>query len=750
MADKHMTDEDLLSLLKAQEDAASTFVWGKLNEDRKAALQEYFREPYGNEEEGWSSIVTSEVQDTIEWILPDLLEMFTATDKAVEYEPRRAEEVQGAQQATDACNYVFYKQNNGLLVLYTAFKDALQLKNCAVHWRKEPRRERETQLVRGLDAVQLAIALQMAGEGAEIQAATPTDVPVLDPLTGQPIIDAATGQPMVSQIFDARISRTVERKVIKVEAFQPETLLVQRDWTSPLLNDCPYVCRILPVTLSDLREMGFEDVTAEELNASPDAALATEDSFRLARSAAGDEVFNSGDDGNSEDESQTRGFLRIEYVLTDFDGDGYAERRCIYRLRDRVLRNEECAQVAIATGSPILVQHRWDGMSVAEIMSDLQRLKTQITRAVVNNAELAVNPRKTVLYDSNGVPQADADALLDSRPGVIQPVFKEGAVTYDVTPWVGHQMFPLLEYVDQMGERRTGVSKMAQGIDPNALRTDRTAYEAGQLTNAAMKRVKLMARLFAEVLIKPIFQGILKLLTEGDMDRLAFKLRGQFVELDPNEWRDSYDMTCNVGLGTGDTMQQHGMLMGILQQQMAMMQSPFGPMLVSPKQIYNVQAKLTENAGFKNVGDFWIDPGDKPVPPPPPPPQIQIEQAKLQHAAQMEQLKMQFNAREAEMKRQQEAQLELVRQQAQQATDANRQEMEARQHQLRLQQEAELRALEKEYDDQRHARDMAFKWDLAQLQAAVDLQKADMAATKMVNPAVAATSAAEIQQGVTQ
>ena len=131
---KRMDDEQLLSHLKGLEDEASAFAWGELGAAREKGMREYYRQPYGNEEEGLSGIVTSEVQDTIEWILPELLDIFVSSDQAVVFEPSSQEDVQGAEQATDAVNHVFHKQNNGFLVLYTAFKDALQVKNCALMW----------------------------------------------------------------------------------------------------------------------------------------------------------------------------------------------------------------------------------------------------------------------------------------------------------------------------------------------------------------------------------------------------------------------------------------------------------------------------------------------------------------------------------------------------------------------------------------------------------------------------------------
>jgi hypothetical protein len=150
--------------------------------------------------------------------------------------------------------------------------------------------------------------------------------------------------------------------------------------------------------------------------------------------------------------------------------------------------------------------------------------------------------------------------------------------------------------------------------------------------NAAKMRIKLIARIMAEILLKPTFQGILKLLTDGEMEKVAFRLRDEFVEYDPNEWRDSYDMTVNVGLGTGDREQQTMVLQAIAQTQSVIAQSPLASILLTPKQLYNTQAKLVENAGFKNVGDFYTDPGDAPFPAPQQPvdPRVEIEKMKMQ------------------------------------------------------------------------------------------------------------------------
>lgn len=721
-----MTDDALLKHLQSNEDDAAQYVEA-IGYKRIESMRDYYREPYPGDEEldGWSTIVTSEVQDTVEWVLPELLDVFTTSDEAVVFEPTKPEDVDGAAQATDTCNYVFYKQNNGFLTLYTAFKDALITQNCAVMWRTVKEHVRDVQAVQGASAEVLAM---LAAEGYEIEAA-------------EPVMGA------VEPLFNAKVAQTRDKKKIVVEAFPPEQMIIKRGWTSPLLADCPYVARLMPVTLSDLKQMGFTDVTAAELRASQDAMPDNlEEDYRTTRTDGG---FTHEDDTvDNEDDSLATGWLRIEYVLVDYDGDGVSERRVIHRLSDKMLANEETDHVQIATTSPIINTHRWDGLSLAEVVSDIKRLKTDLTRAMVNAANLAVNPRKTVLTDANGAPYVDVDDLLDFRIGGIVRQTRPDALGAEPTPFNASNILPVLAYVDEMAERRTGVSKQQQGLDSNALRNDRTAAEVMMTANAAKQRVKLIARIFAETLVKPIFLGILKLLTAGDMEPLAFRLRGKFVQYDPNAWRDQYDMTVNVGLGTGDKQQQIAFFMQLAQMQAGLAQSPFGQLMIDPQKVYNTYAKIVELGGQKNIGDFIGNPEGKQMPPPQPPPQIAIEQAKMQQAMQGKQMEMQYKAQADEMDRQLQAQLEMVRQQAQQQTDANRQAMEAQMHRMKLDHEAQLEALRAQYEDQRHVRDMQFQQWKAELDAATRVKVADLG-NQMNAPDVATVAAtAEIGREV--
>ena len=685
-----MDDTELLELLQRKESAAGHYVHGQLGAERELAMREYHRMPYGSEQEGWSDVVSSDVSDSIEWILPQLLNTFTTTDKAVAFEPTKADEVKGAEQATDACNHVLFKQNNGFLILYTAIKDALTVKNCAVHWRKETQEVVNSMPFKGASEEMLAMLLD---EGGEIESATPEQAIGPDGQPAMQLVPDEFGmlQPAPVTHYSGRIKKTEKRTICKVEAFNPAHLLIDRDWHTPLLQDCPYVARLMYVSSSELKAMGLK-ATQDELKASDVEADATEDRLMTVdRPDSGTSMQDYSDD----QDDMSFGWLRIEYILADIDGDGIAERVEVIRLRDKILSKEIVSHVPMATTSPILNPHRWDGMSIADLVRDIQKLHTEILRGTLDNLKLTTNPRKKLLTDANGTPMANLDDLLDSRIGGIVRMRSVDAVTEEVTSFAGAAAMPMLEYVQGMRENRTGVSRTSMGMNPDSLNNTATGRQIDQ--NASMQRIELIARIFAETLVKPIFQGILKLLTDGEMQKLSFKLRDEFVEYDPQEWRDGYDMTINVGLGTGDKVQQGQMLTMIYQMQQAGM----GMGLATPTHLYHTQSKIIENAGFKDVQNFIQDPSKQPPQPPKPDPAMQVEQMKLQASQQQAQQKLQADMQIEQVRAQaklQEDRANLELQAANDARDAEREQRKAQFEQYMEQQKMQMEQWKAELD----------------------------------------------------
>jgi hypothetical protein len=205
--------------------------------------------------------------------------------------------------------------------------------------------------------------------------------------------------------------------------------------------------------------------------------------------------------------------------------------------------------------------------------------------------------------------------------------------------------FGMVEYMDSMKEKRTGITAYNQGLDSNSL--NKTATGVAQIMNASQQRIELVARTFAETGVKELFKLVHYLvrttLTKPDIIRL----RNKWVEVDPREWKARKDLSISVGLGAGNKDQQLTHLMSILNMQKEAIQIG----LTSPEKIFNALAKLTQNAGFKNPEEFWTNPANNPQQQDQPEKpseaeimiqgQLQIEQQKAQAQLQQEQVRSQ-------------------------------------------------------------------------------------------------------------
>ena len=698
-----MDETQLLAFLEAEQSASYHYVSGQLSRDRQRSLRDYNRLPYGNEEDGRSSAIASDVFDIVEGMLPDLLEVFVSTDKAVVFEAQGPEDEESAKQITDACNYVFYKSNNGFLILYAAIKSALLLKTGAIEWWWDKSRTVDfTTYV--TDEMQLAMFVQGNPDAVIVE----TEELPPDP----------HAQPEMMGLMPKRLKvkvKTVKpRNQVKLAAIPADELHVSARHASILLDDAPYVAHVCERTLSDILQLGYK-VTIEDVKAAQDEST-TQD--RELRQELRGGRWGWWDDENANDDSMAYGWLRKEYVLVDFDGDGIAERRKIVRLGNKILENVEVSHVPLAAWSPYLNLHQFVGLCPADLISDVQRISTDILRQQIDNLALANNQETIVLTDSQGNPKADLDDLLNRRVGGILREQVQGAIRPMQERWQGIEAMPFIEQLANMREARTGYSRFSPGLDGEGL--GKTATEVTKVKNEQQKRQKLMGRICAEALVAPMFRGIFKTLSDYCLDKLTFRINGKPVQFDPQEWRDQYDLTINVGIGNGDDMQQSMMLQQIAGAQMAIMQTPMAGRLVTEANIYEAQAAIAEKAGFKNAGRFWSDPKNLPPPQPPqvpPDPMIVKTQMELQADAQKFQAETQLRLQEIQMQasaKLQEVQANLELQASNDQRDSERATMQANLN-------AQLAAAEQEN-----------KRLLADLDASVAKYKADLdAQTKL-------------------
>jgi hypothetical protein len=231
---------------------------------------------------------------------------------------------------------------------------------------------------------------------------------------------------------------------------------------------------------------------------------------------------------------------------------------------------------------------------------DLQIIKSTLTRQILDNLYLTNNARVVAVDGA-----VNLDDLLTVTPGGVVRVKNIQAIQQLPVQAVAGQSFPMLEYMDNIQAKRTGVTEASQGLDPNILQNT-TATAIAAMQNASAGKLELIARIFAETGIKDIFRNILHLLCKYQDKPRVIRLQGKFVPMDPREWDTEYDVTINVGLGTGTKQEQMAMLGMVLQKQEQIIQQ-YGPAnpLVSVGQYRATLGKFIEAAGFKDSSRFF-------------------------------------------------------------------------------------------------------------------------------------------------
>lgn len=643
-----MSQDKLKSILESEIDNSIGFLETETTQQRTDALSFYLRQPLGNEVEGKSSIVTGEVAEAVDGALPPLVRIFSSSDEVVRFDPRGPQDEAGAKQATEYCNWVFMRDNDGLIIMHDWFKDALLQKVGVVKAYWEDKEDVTKEKYRDLSDDELAMLLSddtmeiVEKEVVENELKDPAGNPVLDPM----------GQPVMYSSNTVVVKKKKKSGHVVVENVPPEEFLIsKRAKRSP--QDAPFVAHRRLITRSDLIAMGFDKDVVNGLQAS--SALTYSPEY-LARVAPGENP----DDGISVDESMETIEVFECYVTADIDGDGIAELRQVFYASNEILSDEETDYIPFHSLCPIPTPHKFFGESLADRTMDIQLIKTTITRQILDNLYLTNNARVTAVDG-----QVNLDDLLTATAGGVIRVKSTGAVQQLNVQNVAGQAFPMLQYLDSIQQKRTGVTEASQGLDPSILQNV-TAAAVASMQQSAAGKIEMIARIFAETGVKSLFQGILHLLCKYQDKPRIVRMRGQYVNFDPREWSNQYDVDINVGLGAGNRQEQMAMLNMVLakQEQVLGQMGPANP-LVSMGQYRNTLGRMVEAAGFKDSAEFYkpITPeqdqalANPPQQQPQIPPDVQAYMAKTQADIQAQQMKAEADIQLAQQKAAAEIQL---------------------------------------------------------------------------------------------
>jgi len=614
-----MKDSELKALLQAERSASlGGNLTSDLTSERSKALDYYNGEMDDMPAfEGRSAAVSTDVSDTIEGLMPGLMEIFAAGEEVVRFEPVGPEDEEAAKQETDYVNHVFMQKNQGFMILQTFIKDALLSKNgfVKVFWDKSETETKETYLDQPDDAFMML--------------ASSPDTEIVEHTEHA---DEETGQPL----HDVTLVKRKSYGCVKAVPVPPEEFGVSKFARS--IQDATYCFHQVKKTEADLIAQGYDEAQVKKLP----TYTARNEEENNARN-----VLNEDQSTSSNLNKSSRLIDTIEhYVRMDYDGEPGLYRVTTGGGQLEILKRDGKSDVVavdeipFATMSPVIMSHQFFGKSIADLVMDIQRIKTALIRGWLDNVYLINNQRLEVAESMSH--ERTLDDLLVNRPGAVVRVKVPGAVTPIPNQPIGDTLLPAIEYMDATREWRTGVTRQGQGLDPNSLQ-NQSATAANQMFTAAQARMKLIARVFAETGIRDLFALIHGCIRKNDRQINTVRLRNTWVQVDPRNWKTRDDMTINVGLGTGSRVEQVANLNNLLNVQKEIVLSSPTQTLVQPKNIYNTLEKLIERVGLKTIEPYFTDPETVQAPPPPPDPkmvELQMKREDMQMKAQLDQQAM--------------------------------------------------------------------------------------------------------------
>ncbi|MEO1407862.1 MAG: hypothetical protein AAFV54_15455, partial [Pseudomonadota bacterium] len=253
--DQEPIDADrLVTILRQQNDNAVGISDDELASDQDSNMERYLGLPYGDEEEGSSSVISMDCAEVVDWAIPDLLEPFLAGDKIVEFEATRQEDEQFAAQATDLCNHIWEVDNEGSVVLFDFVKTALIQKNGILKVAWEDNDDVEERPFQGLTVEQLKELFNDPNvELLEVRR-EPIDTLDIPEEVAPAFVDGLA--------YSGKYQREVRHGTVRIFSVPPEQFRVSKRATS--LESAAYCAHVEPKTKAELIELGFDEETVRD------------------------------------------------------------------------------------------------------------------------------------------------------------------------------------------------------------------------------------------------------------------------------------------------------------------------------------------------------------------------------------------------------------------------------------------------------------------------------------------------------
>jgi len=615
---KKLSDNSIVTLVDQQVGNSVGYADSELSTERAKIIDYYNGTLPKPAHDGNSKYVSLDVYDAVESLKAALLETFSAGTRTVKFAPQNEDDVELAKMCTEYTDYVVHRQNDMFNVMSTAIHDALIARAgvVKVFWENST----ETDYEEFEDITESELDMLLAQDNVELVESTTDDIGLTSGTIG---IERDTSQ-------------------VVIENVAPEEFLIESQAKS--LEDVTFCAHRTKKTLSELRLEGYSEKLIDKIGDHTDVDFETDPEV-LARF---DNIGNFRN-GSSDHQDQVRSVMVYEaYILLDVEGTGIAELYKVIKAGNVLLEKEKVNRKPFVTFVPLPTPHSFYGNNFADKVVATQNARTVLTRSILDHAMITNNPRYTVVKGGLSNPRE----LIDNRLGGIVNTTRPDAISPMLQAPLNPFIFQTIKMLDEDMEDTTGVSKMSQGLNKDAISKQNSAAMVEQLATMSQQRQKIIARNFASQFMKPLFHMVYNLVCENEMQEKMVELSGSYVVCDPRKWKEKRDVQIELHLGYGE---QEKEATKYLNMHTLLTNDPnLAAMYQQPNQ-YELAKKIMELSGVKEVSNYLTNPENIEPPQPDPAAEMQMQMAQKQLELQERQTAI------AEMKAQVDSQISQMK-----------------------------------------------------------------------------------------
>ena len=695
-----LSDEELAIQLEHQNRTAVGYLSDEVAAKQDDNLDRYLGQPYGDEEEGSSNAVSMDIAEVVDWAMPDLMEPFISGDRIVEFEPATQKDEAWVDQATDLVNHQFFADNPGVIVLHDTLKTGCIQRIGVIKTTWEDADKVTRQKLTGLPIISVQMLQQDQSINIVDLSSEPVNQAMLDPNTAQAFVDG--------KVYTVELERTKRFGTNKLYSIPPEQFKVSH--RVDRLDTAEYCCHEVEKRRYELLDMGFDPDKVAQCK-----DVKNKDILRDIKRFP-DELRNETTGPNPASDLLT---LCEEYLRVDANGDGRAELVQVFRVGRVILSREEVEENPFDTWSADRIPNRLIGLGLADKVKQTQKIKTHLTRQMLDNVYLSNNPR--IEIPDQAASENTIEDLLTYRVGGLIRTKQPGMMKPLEVPDRSGVALQAIQYMDMVREQQSGITKNGMSIGSEAI-DPKSATEARKEDRNEQSRKRLMTRMIAETLLVPVFRKMIKNVVKYQDFERTLKLRGKWVAMDPRSWHADLSAKASAGLGHASKEEEQQGVMNLL----AVQEKAVNYGLTDNKRMFNAAARLVKACGFKSPEQFFLDP-DSPEGqqaqqnlanrPDPKMAEVQgkqqLAQAQMQGKMQMQAIDMQSKQQIALAQQKFDMQKAFLEQQTKAAFDQGKAQadMQAQMVKLNLEHQAEMQKIAAETQMAREK--MAAEYELA-------------------------------------